>query len=137
MTGSVTIPFPLALLATKAFGESGKLTTWQKDEETHFELMLGNWTWRAKAFKENYPNWKLVVPERTEKTHYVCFQSDRAERLQRYLRGVPDDPQNNNGIRLRRLAEVPDNLHLESSNGMLFSVLAEFDENWAGPDWWR
>lgn len=130
MTGSVTIPFPLALLATKAFGESGKLTTWQKDEETHFELMLGNWTWRAKAFKENYPNWKLVVPERTEKTHYVCFQSDRAERLQRYLRGVPDDPQNNNGIKLSRLSEVPDNLQLESSNGMLFSVLAEFDENW-------
>ena len=130
MTGSVTIPFPLALLATKAFGESGKLTTWQKDEETHFELMLGNWTWRAKAFKENYPNWKLVVPERTEKTHYVCFQSDRAERLQRYMRGVPDDPQNNNGIKLSRLPEVPDNLHLESSNGMLFSVLAEFDENW-------
>ena len=44
MTGSVTIPFPLALLATKAFGESGKLTTWQKDEDTHFELTLGNWT---------------------------------------------------------------------------------------------
>ena len=130
MTGSITIPFPLALLATKAFGESGKLTTWQKDEDTHFELTLGNWTWRAKAFKENYPNWKLVVPERTEKTHYVCFLPDRAERLQRFLKGVPDDPQNNNGIKLSRLPEVPDNLHLESSNGMLFSVLAEFDENW-------
>ena len=130
ITGNVTIPFPLALLATKAFGESGRLTTWQKDENTLFELTLGNWTWRAKAFKENYPNWKLVVPERTEKTHYVCFLPDRAERLQRYLKGVPDDPQNNNGIKLSRLPEVPDNLHLESSNGMLFSVLAEFDPNW-------
>ena len=129
MTGSITIPFPLALLATKAFGESGKLTTWQKDDDTHFELMLGNWTWRAKAYKENYPNWKPVVPERMEKTHYVCFLPDRAERLQRYLRGVPDDPQNNNGITLSR-GEVPDSLHLESSNGMLFSILAEFDENW-------
>jgi len=130
MTGSVTIPFPLALLATKAFGESGRLTTWQQEEETHFELALGHWTWRAKAFKENYPNWKCVVPERSEKTHYVSFQPDRAERLQRYLKSVPDDPQNNNGIKLSRLSEVPDNLHLESSNGMLFSVLAEFDENW-------
>ena len=129
-TGSVTIPFPLALLATKAFGESGRLTTWQKDGDTHFALSLGNWTWRAKAFKENYPNWKLVVPERTEKTHYVCFMPDRAERLQRYLKGIPDDPQNNNGIKLSRLPEVPDNLHLESSNGMLFSILAEFDPNW-------
>ena len=130
MTGSVTIPFPLALIATKAFGESGKLTTWQKDEDTHFELTLGKWTWRAKAFKENYPNWKRVVPERTEKTHYVSFQPDRAEQIQRYLKGVPDDPQNHNGIKLSRLPEVPDNLHLESSNGMLFSVLAEFDDNW-------
>ena len=129
MTGNVTIPFPLALLATKAFGESGRLTTWQKDEDTRFELSLGNWTWRAKAYKENYPNWKLVVPDRTEATHYVSFQDDRAELLQRYLKSVPDDPQNNNGIKLSRL-EVPDNLHLESSNGMLFSVLAEFDPNW-------
>ena len=130
MTGSVTIPFPLALLATKAFGETGRLMAWQKDEDTLFELSLGNWTWRAKAYKENYPNWKLVVPDRTEATHYVCFQDDRAERLQRYLKSVPDDPQNNNGIKLSRLSEVPDNLHLESSNGMLFSVLAEFDDAW-------
>ena len=130
MTGSVTIPFPLALLATKAFGESGKFTTWQKDDDTHFELSLGSWTWRAKAFRENYPNWKCVVPERKETTHYVSFLPDRAERLQRYLKGIPDDPQNNNGIKLSRLPEVPDNLHLESSNGLLFSVLAEFDPNW-------
>ena len=130
MTGSVTIPFPLALLATKAFGESGKFTTWQKDDDTHFELSLGSWTWRAKAFRENYPNWKCVVPERTEKTHYVSFLPDRAERLQRYLKSVPDDPQNNNGINLSRLPEVPDNLHIESSNGILLSILAEFDPNW-------
>ena len=130
MTGSVTIPFPLVLLATKAFGQSGRLTTWQKDEDTHFELALGAWTWRGKAFKENYPNWKRVVPERNDKTHYVSFQEDRAEKLQRYLKSIPDDKEHNNGVKLSRLPEVPDNLHLESSNGMLFSILAEFDENW-------
>ena len=129
-TGSVTIPFPLALLATKAFGESGQLTTWQKDEETHFELTLGCWTWSAKAIRENYPNWMRVVPERTEATHYVCFHDDRAERLQRYLKSIPDDKEHNNAVKLSRLPEVPDNLHLESSNGMLFSILAEFDPNW-------
>ena len=130
MTGSVTIPFPLVLLATKAFGESGKLTTWQKDEDTHFELTLGAWTWRGKAFKDNYPNWKRVVPERTDATHFVSFQQDRAEKLQRYLKSIPDDKEHNNGVKLSRLPEVPDNLHLESSNGMLFSVLAEFDPTW-------
>ena len=130
MTGSVTIPFPLVLLATKAFGEAGRLSTWQKNEDTHFELTLGAWTWRGKAFKENYPNWKRVVPERNEATHYVTFQDDRAEKLQRYLKSIPDDKGHNNGVKLSRLPEVPDNLHLESSNGMLFSILAEFDPNW-------
>jgi len=129
-TGSVTIPFPLALLATKAFGDSGRLCTWQKDEDTHFELTLGAWTWQAKALKGNYPNWKRVVPERTAATHYVSFQDDRAERLQRYLKSIPDDKEHNNAVKLSRLPEVPDNLHLESSNGMLFSILAEFDPTW-------
>ena len=128
--GSVTIPFPLALLATKAFGESGRLSTWQKDEDTYFELTLGCWTWSAKAIRENYPNWMRVVPERTAATHYVSFQDDRAERLTRYLKSIPDDKEHNNAVKLSRLHEVPDNLHLESSNGMLFSILAEFDPNW-------
>ena len=128
--GSVTIPFPLALLATKAFGDSGRLSTWQKDEDTYFELTLGAWTWCAKAIRENYPNWMRVVPERTATTHYVSFQDDRAERLTRYLKSIPDDKEHNNGVKLSRLPEVPDNLHLESSNGMLFSILAEFDPNW-------
>ena len=129
-SGSVTIPFPLALLATKAFGDSGRLSTWQKDEDTHFELTLGAWTWQAKALKGNYPNWKQVVPERNEATHYVSFQDERAERLQRYLKSIPDDKEHNNAVKLSRLTEVPENLHLESSNGMLFSILAEFDPNW-------
>ena len=124
MTGSVTIPFPLVLLATKAFGEFGRLSSWQKDEDTRFELTLGAWTGRGKAFKENYPNWKRVVPERNEATHYVTFQDDRAEKLQRYLKSIPDDKEHNNSVKLSRLPEVPDNLHLESSNGMLLSILA-------------
>ena len=129
-TGSITIPFPLTLLATKAFGESGKITTWQIDEDTHFELSLRKWTWRAKAIRGNYPNWKRVVPERTAATHYVSFLDDRAERLVRFLKSIPDDREHNNAVKLSRLPEVPDNLHLESSNGRLFSILAEFDNNW-------
>ena len=128
--GSVTIPFPLALLATKAFGESGRFSTWQKDEDTHFELTLGAWTWRAKAFKENYPNWKRVVPERTDATHYVRFNQDVAEQLQRYLKCIPDDPRQTTSVKLSRLPDVLDHLNLASSNGMLISVLAEFDANW-------
>ena len=130
MNESITIPFPLVLLATKAFGESGCLLTWQRDEDTYFEVALTNWSWRAKALKGKYPNWKVVVPERKAATHYVSFGDDRADRLKRYLKSIPDDKEHNNGVKLSRLPEVPDNLHLESSNGMLFSILAEFDPNW-------
>ena len=128
--GSVTIPFPLALLATKAFGESGRLSTWQKDEDTYFELTLGAWTWQAKAFKGNYPNWKRVVPERTAATHSVSIHEESAEQLRRYLKSIPDDREHNNGVKLSRLPEVPDNLHLESTNGMLFNIPANFDPSW-------
>jgi len=129
-TENITIPFPFTLLATKAFGVSGRFTTWKKDEDTHFALTLGNWTWRAEAVRENYPDWKRVVPERTAATHYVSFRDDSAERLMRYLKSIPDDREHNNAVKLCRFPEVPDNLNLESSNGMLFSVLAEFDPNW-------
>ena len=132
MTGSVTIPFPLALLATKAFNETGQLTIWQKDDDTHFELMLGSWTWRAQMIKEHYPNWRCVVPERTEKTHYVSFGQDKAEQLIRFLKSVPDDPKNYNGIKLSHLPETPDTLLLESSNKMLCCIQANFDPNWGG-----
>jgi len=131
MMGSVTIPFPLALLATKAFNQSGRLCTWQKNEDTHFELTLGAWTWRAKAIRENYPNWKLVVPERTATMHSVSFPDESAQQLQRYLKSVPDDLTRNNGIKLSRSSEIPGQLHLESTNGMMFSVTAKFDPNWS------
>ena len=60
----------------------------------------------------------------------MSFQDDRAERLVRYLKSIPDDREHNNAVKLSRLPEVPDNLNLESSNGMLLSILAEFDPNW-------
>ena len=128
--GSVTIPFPLALLATKAFGESGRLSTWQKDEDTYFELTLGAWTWQAKAIRENYPNWKRVVPERTEATHYVSFLPDSIEQFQHYLKSIPDDKERNNGVKLKRLPEGLNHLHLESSNGLQVCIKAEFDPAW-------
>ena len=130
MTGDVTIPFPLALLATKAYGQSGRPSTWQEGNDTHFELTLGNWTWRAKAHCGNYPNWKRIVPERTAATHYVSFSEENSERLKRYLKAVPDDPRHLNAVKLSRLPDAPDHLNLASSNGMLVSVTAEFDPNW-------
>ena len=129
-TGSVTIPFPLTLLATKAFGAAGQLATWQKDEDTYLELTLGTWTWRTKAIKEHYPNWKRVVPERTEATHYVSFLPDSIDQFQHYLKSIPDDKDRNNAVKLKRLPGGPNHLHLESSNGLQICIRAEFDPAW-------
>ena len=129
-TDSITIPFPLVLLATKAYGESGKLSTWQKDGETFFELMLGNWSWRTKALPGIYPIWKHVVPERTDATHYVCLQDESAEQMTRYLKSITDEKDKITCVKLCRLPEGPNMLHLESSNGLLVSISAEFDPNW-------
>jgi len=103
---------------------------WLKDGETFFELMLGNWSWRAKALPGIYPIWKHVVPERTDATHYVCLQDESAEQMTRYLKSIPDEKDKITCVKLCRLPEGPDKLHLESSNGLLVSISAEFDPNW-------
>jgi hypothetical protein len=128
--GNVTIPFPLVLLATKAFDTTGRLIAWKEDEETRFELQLGKWTWRGTALRGDYPNWKQVVPERTEATHYVFLQDESIEPVKHYLKSIPDEKNKITKVKLSRLPEGPGHLHLESSNGLLVSIAAEFDSNW-------
>ena len=128
--GNVTIPFPLVLLATKAFDTTGRLIAWKEEEETRFELKLGKWTWRGTALRGDYPNWKQVVPERTEATHYVYLQEGSAEQMMHYLKSIPDEKNKITKVKLSRLPEGPGHLHLESSNGLLVSIAAEFDNNW-------
>lgn len=128
--GNVTIPFPLTLLATKAFDTTGRLIAWKEEEETCFELKLGKWTWRGTALRGDYPNWKQVVPERTEATHYVFLQDESIEQVKHYLKGIPDEKDKITKVKLSRLPEAPGHLHLESSNGLLVSIVAEFDANW-------
>ena len=128
--GNITIPFPLVLLATKAFDTTGQLIAWKEEEETRFELKLGKWTWRGTALRGDYPNWKQVVPERTENTHFVYLQEGSAEQMMHYLKSIPDEKNKITKVKLSRLSEGPDKLHLESSNGLLVSIAAEFDDNW-------
>ena len=114
----------------KAFDTTGRLIAWKEEEETHFELKLGKWTWRGTALRGDYPNWKEVVPERTEATHYVFLQEGSAEQMMSYLKSIPDEKNKITKVRLSRLPEGPGRLQLESSNGLLVSIVAEFDPNW-------
>jgi hypothetical protein len=60
----------------------------------------------------------------------VSFTEENSERLKRYLKAVPDDPNHLNAVKLSRLPGAPDHLNLTSSNGLLVSITAEFDPNW-------
>ena len=126
----LTIPFPLALMATKAAG-TGEIKAWSNDFFTFFSAKIGPWTWTGKAILGVYPNWKRVMPDGKGMKHFVSFTTDCAERMKFFLKGLPDSRDlNRTGTELFRnnIGE----LALHHANGLSFSVPAEFDPNW-GP----
>ena len=76
----LTIPFPLALMATKATGP-GEIKTWSNDFFTFFSVKIGKWIWSGKAILGAYPNWKRVMPDGKAMKHRVSFSVERADRL--------------------------------------------------------
>ena len=126
----LTIPFPLALMATKAAG-TGEIKAWSNDFFTFFSAKIGPWTWIGKAILGAYPNWKRVMPDGKAMKHCVSFTVERADRLKFFLKRLPDSRDlNRTGTELFRnnIGE----LALHHANGLSFSVPAEFDPNW-GP----
>ncbi len=124
----LTIPFPLALMATKVTGE-GNITTWNNDLYVMFVVSIGKWRWTARALPGSYPNWKCVMPDSKNLKHFVSFTTDYAERMKLFLKGLPDSRDlNRSGTELFRnnIGE----LALHHASGLSFSVPAEFDSTW-------
>ena len=96
----LTIPFPLALMATKAKC-AGELKAWNNDLCTMFSVRIGNWTWTAKALPGAYPNWKRIMPDFKSMKHTVSFTAEQSDRLRLFLKTVPDT-KTPNGILLYR-----------------------------------
>lgn len=88
---SLTIPFPLALIAAKATGTS-RLTYWTDGGSVFFQINIGCWTWSGKAISGTYPNWKLVMPDEAKLEHRVSFTAERAEQMKNWLKNLPDEP---------------------------------------------
>ena len=124
----LTIPFPLALMATKVTGE-GNITTWNNDLYVMFMVSISKWRWTARALPGAYPNWIRIMPDSKDFKHFVCFTKDYAERMKFFLKGLPDPSElSRNGTELFRnnIGE----LALHHASGLSFSVPAEFDPNW-------
>ena len=122
----LTIPFPLALMATKASG-AGELKAWNNDLYTLFTVSIGNWTWTARALPGAYPNWKRVMPNSKDMKHSVSLTVERADRLKFFLKTVAFTKQAN-GITVYR--DSAGYLTLRDGDGHEFGVPAEFDSTW-------
>ena len=122
----LTIPFPLALMATKATG-AGEIRAWSTDFFTFFSVKIGPWSWTAKAILGAYPNWKRVMPNSKDMTHSVSFTVERADRLKFFLKSV-GDKRPSNEIKLYR--DEAGFFSMRDGDGHEFGVPPEFDPNW-------
>ena len=124
--GDLTIPFPLALMVTKATG-AGEIRTWSTDFFTFFSAKIGNWTWTAKAILGAYPNWKRVIPNGKDLKRSVSFTVETADRMRFFLKSV-GDKRSSNEIKLSR--DTSGSLSMHDGDGHEFAIPATFDSNW-------
>ncbi len=122
----LTIPFPLALMATKATG-AGEIKAWSTDFFTFFSVKIGNWTWTAKAILGAYPNWKRVMPNSKDLRHSLSFTEDAADRMRFFLKSVVDKRPSNE-IKLTR--DTAGSLSMHDGDGHEFGIPATFDSSW-------
>ena len=122
----LTIPFPLALMTTKAAG-AGEIKAWSNDFFTFFSAKIGNWTWTAKAILGAYPNWKRVMPNGKDLKRSVSFTMENADRL-KYFRKSVGDKRPANEIKLSR--DASGSLAMRDGDGHEFGIPATFDSNW-------
>ena len=124
--GDLTIPFPLALMATKATG-AGEIRTWNTYFFSFFSVKIENWTWTAKAILGAYPNWKRVMPNGKDLKRSVSFTMENADRLRFFLKSV-GDRRPSNEIKLTR--DAAGFLSLRDGDGHEFGIPATFDSSW-------
>ena len=73
---SITIPFPLALLAARLH-DAGTLAAWTSGNSRLFQITIGDFTWSGKAPSGNYPNWKQVIPADNALDYSITFHEPK------------------------------------------------------------
>ena len=122
----LTMSFPLALIATKS-GGIGTLTAWSTGLCTMFSVRLGRWAWTAKALPGAYPDWRRIVPKRSDLKHSVGFTVEHADRLKTFLKSV-GDKRPSNEIKLYR--SKAGHFTLRDGDGRESGILASFNSGW-------
>ncbi|MBE6371427.1 MAG: hypothetical protein E7055_05070 [Lentisphaerae bacterium] len=122
---SITIPLPLALMQSKA-PHAGLLYYWPTENGTGFSIIVGPWCWTGKALQGIYPNWKQVIPESNALTRSITFPPESVQKLEAFLKNVPDDQQRN-AVELFDGSGMTLNV---SASGEKTSITAEFTGDW-------
>ena len=122
---SITIPLPLALMQSKA-PHAGLLYHWPMENGIGFSIIAGPWCWTAKALQGIYPNWKQVIPESNTLTRSITFPPGSAQKLEAFLKNVPDDPPHN-AVELSEGSGMTLNV---LASGEKTSITAEFTGDW-------
>lgn len=90
---SMTIPFPLCLLAAAPYGEGTlKVRQDSKTKRRTFEFAIANVVWRGCAVHGNYPNWRQVVPDRESAKYAVNIDPDEVAEFVAFLKSIPKQP---------------------------------------------
>lgn len=84
---SITIPFPLALLAARLH-DTGTLAAWTSGNSRLFQITIGDFIWCGKAPSGNYPNWKQVIPADNALDYSITFHEPK--QVIDFLKTVPD-----------------------------------------------
>ena len=84
---SITIPFPLALLAARLH-DAGTLAAWTSGNSRLFQITIGDFVWCGKIPSGNYPNWKQVIPADNALDYSITFHEPK--QVIDFLKTVPD-----------------------------------------------
>lgn len=106
---------------------AGLLFYWSMENGTGFSIIVGPWYWTGKALQGIYPNWKQVIPESNTLTRSITFPPESAQKLEAFLKNVPDDPPHN-AVELFEGAGMTLNV---LASGEKTCVTAEFTGDWS------
>lgn len=73
-----TLPFPLALLATRPEVE-GKFNVWHVKEERLFRIEIGNLIWQGKALPGDFPNWRQIISAPNSLDYSIEFRAPNSD----------------------------------------------------------
>lgn len=129
LTTEMTLPFPMALLASKSTAD-GTMRLWNSGSRRRFRIDIGNVCWQGCPLDGSYPNWKAVVPQEAALPNVVVLNDIQAEQLAVFLKNLPDNPPDH-PVTLSQ-SKDKQSLNITARADLKTGIAAEFNTDWGG-----